>query len=80
MFPLCSAMTRPLSSFESGNESGQTPEMAGEEGPFGHNLSPGSKPPPLPWHIKLLGGAFALYVILRLIQIAGWIIRWMTES
>lgn len=34
---------------------------------------------PLPWHIKLLGGAFAVYVFLRLIQMGGWLIRWLTD-
>ncbi len=40
----------------------------------------GDKAPPLPWHIKLLGGAFVLYVILRLIQMAGWVINWVRGS
>ncbi len=49
-------------------ERGSAPEETGA-GPGGSA--------PLPWHIKLLGVAFLLYVILRLIQMAGWLVRWL---
>lgn len=34
--------------------------------------------PPLPWSIKVLGLAFAAYLLLRIVQMVGWLIRWMT--
>jgi hypothetical protein len=52
------------------------PELAPEESP--PELAPEDRPP-LPWHIKLLGGAFLVYVLLRLIQIGGWVLRWLAE-
>ena len=36
------------------------------------------RPEPLPWHIKLLGVAFVIYVVLRLVQMVGWLIRWLS--
>lgn len=33
---------------------------------------------PLPWSIKLLGLAFAGYLLIRVIQLGGWVVRWFS--
>lgn len=33
-------------------------------------------PVPLPWSIKLMGVAFALYLVMRGVQGIRWLIRW----
>lgn len=42
---------------------GDVAEAAGEEEPL----------PPVPWHLKLLAVAVAIYLTYRLIQVIGWI-------
>ena len=42
---------------------GEVAKTAGEEEPL----------PPVPWHLKLLAVAVAIYLAYRLIQVIGWI-------
>ena len=33
--------------------------------------------PPVPWHFKLMVGLAALYVGWRVVQMIGWLFRWI---
>jgi hypothetical protein len=57
---------------------GRPEEAELEELEIDEQTSTSSRPEPLPWHIKLLGVAFLIYVVLRLVQMAGWLIRWLS--
>jgi hypothetical protein len=45
-------------------EVGDVAQHAGEEEPL----------PPVPWHLKLLAVAVAVYLLYRLVQAIGWIV------
>ena len=35
--------------------------------------------PAVPWHLKFLGTALALYLGFRFLQIGGWVVHWLTH-
>ena len=42
-------------------------------------LSEGAGAPPVPWHFKLMVGLAALYVGWRVVQLLGWLGRWILD-
>lgn len=45
---------------------------------YSHAEPSDATPVPLPWSIKLMGVAFALYLLMRGVQGVRWLIRWAT--